>query len=151
MLMTSDILNTIRSENRELSRMPEHYVMIIGELARIANVEPKTIRFYEKIGLLKPSRQGKFRVFRKRDAENLILVKTLRKYGLSTQIIRDLLHAETDGAEQRAGRHPVSVLKDQLQQMQRQHAELSRHIAFLSQLLGEADAEEVAELKAASA
>jgi DNA-binding transcriptional MerR regulator len=134
--MTPNVLDAIRRGNPELARVPEHYVFIIGELARISEVEPKTIRFYEKIGLLKPARQGKFRVFKKRDAENLILIKTLRRYGLSTQLIKELLQHDSRESTGDSKVQPHVVLRSQLDEMQRQRDELSHQIAFLSQLLG---------------
>lgn len=134
--MTPDVLEAIRRGNPELARVPEHYVFIIGELARISGVEPKTIRFYEKIGLLKPARQGKFRVFKKRDAENLILIKTLRRYGLSTQLIKELLLHDPREGTVGSKLQPDVVLRSQLDEMQRQRDELTRQISFLSQLLG---------------
>lgn len=66
-------------------------VCLIGGLLAEVGLEPKTIRFYEQAGLIKPRRLGRFRVFDHEDAERLKVIKFLRRFDLSVQIIRKLL------------------------------------------------------------
>jgi len=66
-------------------------VCLIGDMQAQVGLESKTIRFYEQAGLIKPRRLGRFRVFDHEDAERLKVIKFLRRFDLSVQIIRKLL------------------------------------------------------------
>lgn len=70
-------------------------VLMIGKLVDSVGMEPKTVRFYEKAGLIKPHRIGNLRVYSTRDIELLKVIKFLRSLDMSIQIIKRLL--ETHG------------------------------------------------------
>ncbi len=72
--------------------------LFIGELAKKLGVNPKTIRFYERVGLLKPLRHGNFRTYLKTDIERLSVVLAMRKLGVSIASIKSLSLAG-DGEE----------------------------------------------------
>ncbi len=67
--------------------------MVIGELARRAGVSPRTVRFYEGLGLLpSPARsEGGYRLYSEDDLRRLRFVRRARELGLSLRDIRDLL------------------------------------------------------------
>lgn len=51
---------------------------IISIAARIVNMHPQTLRYYERVGLVEPSRtRGRIRLYSQRDIERLQLVKRL--------------------------------------------------------------------------
>jgi MerR family transcriptional regulator, heat shock protein HspR len=51
---------------------------IISIAARIVNVHPQTLRYYERVGLIEPSRtRGKIRLYSQRDIERLQLIQRL--------------------------------------------------------------------------
>jgi DNA-binding transcriptional MerR regulator len=64
--------------------------LFIGELAILLGVNPKTIRYYESEGLLKPLRHGKFRTYRRVDVGRLKLIMSLRRLGVSVANIKSL-------------------------------------------------------------
>jgi DNA-binding transcriptional MerR regulator len=64
--------------------------LFIGELALLLGVNPKTIRYYESEGLLKPLRHGKFRTYRRIDVGRLKLIMSLRRLGVSVANIKSL-------------------------------------------------------------
>lgn len=68
----------------------ENDFMFIGELAEKVGLNPKTIRYYEKAGLLEPPRHGKFRTYMKEDADKLNFVLKLRNLGVSIANIKAL-------------------------------------------------------------
>ena len=51
--------------------------MTIGELAKQANVNPRTLRYYERIGLLVPSARtdAGYRLYTERDAARLAFIQ----------------------------------------------------------------------------
>jgi DNA-binding transcriptional MerR regulator len=77
----------------------------IGELAELTGTTPRTIRYYEEIGLLGGSAertQGKHRCYTDADVERVREVIRLRDLlGLSLEQLSQLLEAETARAELR--------------------------------------------------
>jgi DNA-binding transcriptional MerR regulator len=76
----------------------------IGELAELTGTTPRTIRYYEEIGLL-PGRereQGKHRSYTEAEVERVKEIVRLRDLlGLSLEQLSQLLEAETARAELR--------------------------------------------------
>jgi len=64
----------------------------IGELATLAEMSPRTIRYYEEIGLLHPGKraQGGKRVFTENDLQRLRFVKRLKHLGLTLSEMNEL-------------------------------------------------------------
>ena len=70
----------------------------VGQLAELAGVSTRTLRYYEEEGLLRPSRSANgYRVYTARDAERLASILSMRACGLSVATIHRLLaRAEGD-------------------------------------------------------
>ncbi len=67
--------------------------MRIGELAEKAGVTPRTIRYYENLGLLSPSeREGKgFRYYTETELARLRKIDTLQSLGLTLEEISSII------------------------------------------------------------
>ncbi|MDL4863989.1 MerR family transcriptional regulator [Halomonas elongata] len=91
----------------------------IGELARMFEVTPRTIRFYEQEGLLAPSRQGQKRIYREKDRVRLKLTLRGKRLGFSLAEIRDML------GEERRPRIDRDMLSDKADALDRHIEELS--------------------------
>lgn len=65
----------------------------IRELSERASVSPKTIRYYEDIGLLPPARRGSngYRVYDERDVERLKFVRQSRAMDFALEDIAEIL------------------------------------------------------------
>jgi DNA-binding transcriptional MerR regulator len=65
----------------------------IGEFARHAGTNLRTLRYYEEVGLFQPVRRsrGGFRYYRATDVHRLNLIRSLQELGLSLEEIRALL------------------------------------------------------------
>jgi DNA-binding transcriptional MerR regulator len=74
--------------------------MQIGEVAERVGLSLRTIRHWDEVGLVVPSKRsaGGFRLYTEADLDRLVLVKTLRPLDLSLQQMRELL-ATIDGLE----------------------------------------------------
>lgn len=101
--------------------------MRIGELAEQAGVNPKTVRYYEDIGVLPPSQRSEsgHRVFGHHDLERLTFVRTAQRLGFSLDEIREVL-AFRDRNEQ-----PCAFVLDTLTQ---KVSQLDQRIAEMSAL-----------------
>lgn len=93
----------------------------IGEVARKLGLNPKTIRYYEEIGLIPPPGrrgEGEFspgrRVFTGKDVERLAFIKQARLLDLSLSQIKDLLEAVEEGCCSSAKPHLRTLLKQKL-------------------------------------
>ena len=67
--------------------------MLIGELAKATGVSPKTIRYYETLGLLKPARRtrGNYRVYGESAIPMLQFIRHAERLGFSLKDIRQVL------------------------------------------------------------
>jgi MerR family transcriptional regulator, repressor of the yfmOP operon len=81
----------------------------IGELAEVTGTTPRTIRYYEEIGLLGSAAeraQGKHRVYTQADVERVSEIIRLRDLlGLSLEQLSQLLEAESARAHLRREYH----------------------------------------------
>ena len=73
--------------------------MTIGELAKELHLNPKTIRYYEEVGLLpKPRRsESGYRLYSDYEIERLRLVTRAKLLGLSLAEIKELVEYAIDG------------------------------------------------------
>ena len=63
----------------------------ISELAREFDITTRTIRFYEDEGLLQPERNGRQRIYSRRDYIRLKLILRGKRLGLSLSEISDII------------------------------------------------------------
>jgi DNA-binding transcriptional MerR regulator len=89
----------------------------IGEIAERSGVTPRTIRYYEELGLLPRSEreQGKHRVYTEADVERLCELTQLRDLlGLSLDELRSMITAEDVRADIRRRFHETDSREEQL-------------------------------------
>ena len=122
----------------------------IQEVADLVGLTPRSIRYYEEIGLLEPAArsEGAYRLYDPDDVARLQFIKGLRDdAGFSLAEIGQLLEDETARAENRArfrsSRRPAerrAVLLDGIARIDRQVATLRAKIARLQSMVEDADA-----------
>ncbi len=107
----------------------------ISALATEFNVTTRTIRFYEDKGLLAPTRNGRNRVYSKRDRTRLKLVLRGKRLGFSldeTREIIDLYDGQASGERQQLLlmcdkiRDSRALLTQQLKDIERSLNEMER-------------------------
>ena len=119
-------------------------VYTITELAQEFDVTPRTIRFYEDVGLLQPAREAGRRIYTYRDRTRLKLTLRGKRLGLSLSEIRELVQmydSPSDTAPQLTAF--LQVLADHRRQLEQQRedieitlAEIAQHEARCRSLLG---------------
>jgi DNA-binding transcriptional MerR regulator len=74
--------------------------MRIGELAKTVGINPKTIRYYEEIGLLPPAPRAKngYRQYGDDDAERLEFIRSAQALGIALGEIKEVLAFRERGA-----------------------------------------------------
>ena len=98
--------------------------MKIGTVAEKSGVPPKTIRYYESIGLIPSAdrRANGYRAYSEIDMHTLHFVKRARSLGFSVEEVRDLLDLWRD--RQRSSAAVKSVASEHLKALDRKIAEL---------------------------
>lgn len=77
----------------------EQDLLKIGDFARLADTNLRTLRYYEELGLIQPAgrSQGGFRYYRRTDVNRVQLIRDLQELGLHLERIRELISARQDG------------------------------------------------------
>lgn len=67
--------------------------MTIGQASASSGVPPKTIRFYEELGLLKPAERlaNRYRAYDESNVQTLRFIRRARSLGFSLQEVNELL------------------------------------------------------------
>ena len=100
-------------------------IYVISVAAELADMHPQTLRQYDRLGLVTPSRApGRARRYSQRDVNVLREVQRLSQEGVSLEGIRRILELENQVL---ALQHRVSELTDELSQ--RRRSETSRVFA----------------------
>ena len=126
--------------------------MRIGELAECAGVTPRTIRYYEALGLLGPSeREGQgFRYYTDVELARLKKIDMLKQLGLSLEEIGGVisLYCE-DPSGLRGKQRIVEILQghlaetdEKIEALQQFRAELKANIAHIEQFIAQAQQKE---------
>jgi DNA-binding transcriptional MerR regulator len=110
--------------------------MLIANAAAHAGVNPQTLRYYERRGLLRPAgrRQSGYREYSEEDVRVVRFVKRAQDLGFSLDDVAELLKLRRATAGRReaargiAERHRVD-LEGRIRDMQRMHAALGQLIA----------------------
>ena len=76
-------------------------MLTIGKLAKHCHVNVETIRYYQRIGLLRiPEAQGSYRYYSEQDIETLNFIQKGKDAGLQLNEIQELLQLQLDDREQ---------------------------------------------------
>ena len=107
-------------------------MLSIGQFSRACHVSVKTLRHYEKVGLLLPTRVDGWTGSRYYDEaliDTMLLIQRLKRYGFSLVTIGQIIADPATGPE--ALRRQRQMLSDQLARQTLVLHELDRHIAAM--------------------
>ena len=115
--------------------------MNVGEAARLAKLAPKTLRYYDEVGIVSPARGSSgYREYNDSDVHRLRFVQRARGLGFSVDDCRALLSLYAD--EHRASREAKRVVEHQLQTIDRKVAELESIRGVLRRLAADCDGDD---------
>jgi len=108
--------------------------MNISEVGKRAGLPPKTIRYYEDIGLISPRRDANgYRVFSEADLHRLAFLRRARMLGFSIEETRQLMALYHD--ESRASADVKALARQHLARIDAQLTELAQMRATLADLI----------------
>lgn len=99
-------------------------VMSIGEAASQSGVPPKTIRYYEEIGLIGPAErlENRYRAYDDNDVQTLRFIQRARSLGFSLKEVASLLSLYRD--RRRASRDVKRLALSHVAELDRKIAEM---------------------------
>ena len=106
--------------------------MFIGELAAETGVDPKTIRFYEREGLLSPPRHGRFRTYMESDVRRLKDVLMMRRLGIGIANIRKMFETNPEITN---SQQTINLLLSHLDTLRSRQTEVAKQLEDTSAML----------------
>lgn len=110
-------------------------MLAIGDAAKAAGLPVKTLRYYDEIGLVKPSDHSAkgYRLFGPREVRKLVFVRHARSFGFSIDDCRNLLSLYEDPRRTSKEVREIAVahlaqIREKMSELQKLHDELS-HLA----------------------
>ncbi|MBF2077899.1 MAG: MerR family DNA-binding protein [Synechococcales cyanobacterium T60_A2020_003] len=103
----------------------------VGEVARQLDLNPQTLYFYERIGLIPPLQRTEsgYRLFSQQDVDRLVFITRTKALGLTLDEIKDILmlrdgRSLTCGAVYERLASKLAQIEQQIQQLQTLQQEL---------------------------
>ncbi len=106
---------------------PARPLLQIGEIARITGFSTKTLRYYEEVGLVKPTTrtEGGYRLYGESELAQLEFIKRAKLIGLTLTEIKELLDLAADNDRGKALSRLEELLEVRMVEIERQILELS--------------------------
>lgn len=100
----------------------------IGEMAKIVNVPPSTLRYYDKEGLLPfvERTEGGIRMFKESDYEGLCIINCLKNSGMSLKDIKNFMQMVSQGD---------ASIESRLELIEKQRTRVLQDLEKIQQLL----------------
>ncbi len=101
-------------------------MLTIGRLGTLGDIEPKTLRYYDRVGLVRPTARtpAGYRVYAEDTVERLRFIRRAKALGTSLADIRRILAVRDEGAP--PCQHVLTVVRQNLAKVQAQIAQLER-------------------------
>ncbi len=114
--------------------------MRIGELARRMGLNPRTIRYYETIGLLPAPKRASsgYRIYGAGDAERIAFIRRAQTFGLRLDVIGEILALRDRG--ERPCDYVLTAVRRELDALETRIAELHAVRDQMAMLLSRAEA-----------
>ena len=107
--------------------------LTIGQLAKLAQVNVETVRYYERRGLIPepPRRESGYRQYSQEAVARLLFIKRAKELGFSLKEISDLLSLRvgpdaTCGDVKRRAKRKLADIEEKLQALQRMKQALTK-------------------------
>lgn len=115
--------------------MVKGQAMLISEFSRTTGLSRDTVRFYARLGLLKPTKTAKggrnpYQLFSKEDAEAAELIRVAQSLGMSLKEVSDLLIERREKGID--GDRRIEIMQRQLERLEAKEAELRAMTSFLT-------------------
>lgn len=96
------------------------YMYSIGEISKIVNISIDALRYYDEIGLLKPSyieQDNRYRYYSEEQVNEILSIMELKQYGFNLETIKDLIRCDDQD-------RLLTSFHNRLQQLNHEQAEI---------------------------
>lgn len=109
-------------------------MLTIGRLGTLADIQPKTLRYYDRVGLIRPATRtpAGYRVYAEDAVQRLRFIRRAKALGMTLADIRRILAVRDEGAA--PCQHVLALVGDNLAKVEGQIAHLERLRADLRRL-----------------
>ena len=137
----SGTADTPLANGADLSAGGDNALMGIQDVARKLGVTLRTLRFYEKEGLIKPERVGTTRVYTRREIARMQLILRGKRLGFSIREIGEFLDLyDADPEHQEQMQRLIDKVRERLSELEEQRVALELTIEELTVIEQEAAA-----------
>ncbi|WIM67782.1 MerR family transcriptional regulator [Corynebacterium breve] len=117
----------------------------IGEVTQLTGLSDSTLRHYDSVGLISPSKRsaGGFRLYDDRDVQRILLIRRMKPLGFSLDQMRDFLDAadvvrgESSASERAQAEATIAGIREEAHA---RYAKLQKQIGYAEDFLGTIDA-----------
>lgn len=101
-------------------------MLTIGRLGTLAEIEPKTLRYYDRVGLVRPATRtpAGYRIYGEDAVPRLHFIRRAKALGMALADIRRILAVRDEGAA--PCRHVLAIVGQNLAKVEGQIAQLER-------------------------
>lgn len=104
----------------------------VGEVAEELDLTPRTLKYYEELGLVSPSRTGgNYRLYSQEDIERLHRIRRMKALGLSLAAIQEALKYESELDRDGTRVLPARALRSVLSSLEESRAMLVAKVVSL--------------------
>lgn len=110
----------------------------IGEISKLYQIGPDSLRYYEELGLLGPKRgENGYRMYSLHDMWRLNVIRDLRKLGFSMEQIGDYMRNRNIATTQRLMKDEISIIEEQIMSLERLKADVEERLSTLEDVIAE--------------
>lgn len=87
--------------------------LMIGRVAEVAGVNVQTLRYYERVGLIRPAKRSRagYRLYTDETVRTISFVKRAQELGFALKEIKELLKLRTAGGQRREAARAAAEAK----------------------------------------
>lgn len=107
----------------------KHYYRI-GEIAKLYNIGPDSLRYYEELGILKPHRgENNYRMYHIHDIWRLNVIRDLRELGFSMERIRDYMDQRSLASTEEMLQQELNAIEEKMRSLEELKASIQERMA----------------------
>lgn len=114
----------------------------IGEISNLYNIGTDSLRYYEKIGILKPKRsESGYRLYSIQDVWKLNVIKDLRSLNFSMEKIKDYIENRTVNHTLQLLEEEKTIVEDKIRELNQLKDNIALRIKLIEEVVSEPDIE----------
>lgn len=95
----------------------KHYYRI-GEISKLYNIGPDSLRYYEELGILKPHRgENNYRMYHIHDLWRLNVIRDLRELGFSMERIKEYLNNRSLASTEELLKEELEIIEEKMRSL----------------------------------